>query len=105
MGSGQKCWLGRSFYEEDAGFQGEIDNVAVYRQALNESEIMQLFNGQTIPGDVNTDGKCDIADAVLLQKYLLTIETTLPDWNAGDMDGNGKLNAKDLTLLKHLLMK
>ena len=105
MGSGQKCWLGRSFYEEDAGFQGEIDNVAVYRQALNKSEIMQLFGGQTIPGDVNADGKCDIADAVLLQKYLLTIETMLPNWNAGDMDGNGKLNAKDLTLLKHLLMK
>ena len=60
---------------------------------------------ETLRGDVNADGKCDIADAVLLQKYLLTIETALPDWNAGDPDGNGKLNAADLTLLKRMLMQ
>ncbi len=55
--------------------------------------------------DVNADGKCDIADAVLLQKYLLTVETVLPDWQTGDMDENGTLNAIDLTLLKRLLMQ
>ena len=105
MGSGQKCFLGRSFYEEDAGFQGEIDNVAVYRQALNESEIMQLFGGQRTAGDVNADGQCSIADAVLLQKYLLTAVSALPDWQAGDMDRTGRLYACDLTLLTRLLLE
>lgn len=57
-----------------------------------------------VRGDVNADGTCDLADAVLLQKYLLTIETALPDWQAGDLDGNGRLNACDLTLLKRLLL-
>lgn len=56
-------------------------------------------------GDINADGKCNITDAVLLQKYLLTIETSLPDRNAGDLDKNGILNANDLTMLKCLLMK
>ena len=41
-------------------------------------------------------------DAVLLQKYLLTTEKTLPDRNAGDLDENGRLDAADLTLLKRL---
>ena len=50
-------------------------------------------------------GKCGMEDAVLLQKYLLTIETALPDWNSGDMDENGKLNAADLTRMKQMLMK
>ena len=66
---------------------------------------MQLFGKQSVQGDVNADGKCDIADTVLLQKYLLTIESALPDRQAGDIDGNGKLNAIDLTLLKRMLMK
>ena len=59
---------------------------------------------ETLRGDVTADGKCSIADAILLQKYLLTMETALPDWNAGDLDENGKLNAADLTLMKRLLM-
>ena len=63
------------------------------------------IESESVRGDLNTDGKCDIADAVLLQKYLLTIETKLPNWKAGDPDENGTLNAADLTLMKQLLMK
>ena len=33
------------------------------------------------------------------------IKDALPDWKAGDLDQNEKLNACDLTLLKQLLMK
>jgi hypothetical protein len=57
-----------------------------------------------VRGDVSADGVCDHADAVLLQKYLLTEVSVLPDWRAGDLDGNGELNAGDLTLLKRLLL-
>ncbi len=67
--------------------------------------VLAAESDETLRGDVTADGKCSIADAVLLQKYLLTMETALPDWNAGDLDGNGKLNAADLTLLKRILMK
>ena len=53
------------------------------------------------PGDLNADGKTDAGDVKLLQKWLLAEpDTTLPDWKAGDMDGNGALNAVELTLLK-----
>ena len=65
--------------------------------------IRSRIQTDSVRGDVNADGKCGIADAVLLQKYLLTIETGLPDWKAGDMDENGTLNTADLTLLKRMI--
>ena len=56
-------------------------------------------------GDINMDGACNIADIILLKKWLLTEpNTAIADWKAGDMDGNGRLNAVDLTLLKRTLL-
>ena len=55
-------------------------------------------------GDLNADGVCSAADAVLLRKWLLCIpETVLPVPSAGDMNADGSLNAADLTLLKRIL--
>ena len=83
-------------YEEDA-------------ESYDPTELEAIFSKERYPadnvGDINADGKCDIADVVLLQKYLLTIKDALPDWKAGDLDQTEKLNACDLTLLKQLLMK
>ena len=57
-------------------------------------------------GDVNLDGSVNTADAVGLLKYLLTESTLTAEQAAqADMDGNGKLNAVDLTLLKRMLMQ
>jgi len=56
-------------------------------------------------GDINADGRVDIADAVLLAKWLTAVpDTVLPDWEAGDLNGDGKLTAVDLTLLKRILL-
>lgn len=55
-------------------------------------------------GDVNLDGKCTVADAVLLQKWILGNQTELSDWKKADINSDGVLNAKDLTLLKRCLM-
>lgn len=56
-------------------------------------------------GDVNGDGVCSLADAVALQKYLLTDISQLANWRAGDLNGDHKLNAADLSLLKRLLLR
>ncbi len=37
-------------------------------------------------------------------RYLLA-DGTLTDWQTGDFDGNGRLNAIDLTLMKRALMR
>lgn len=50
--------------------------------------------------------KCNhVADAIALHKYLLMIGNSLSAPKAADMNGNGKLNAVDLVLLKRSLME
>ncbi len=58
-----------------------------------------------VTGDLNGDGKCSIADAVLLQKHLLTAEN-LPQgvFAAADLSGDKKVTAADFTLLKRLVL-
>ena len=62
--------------------------------------------GMTIPaaaaasGDINRDGTVSKADVQQLQKWLLTSSGSLSDWRAGDMNQDGILDARDLTLLK-----
>ena len=56
-------------------------------------------------GDVNADGRCSIADAVLLQKWLSgDRDTVLPDWEAADLDRSGTLDGRDLSRLKENLL-
>lgn len=56
-----------------------------------------------ITGDVNADGKCSIADAGMLQKWLLgTVDLTDP--TAGELNDDGNLNAAYFALLKRILL-
>ena len=53
-------------------------------------------------GDVNADSKLNLADVVLLQKWLLGVpEAKLADWQAGDLHADGVLNGFDLCMLRH----
>ncbi len=58
-----------------------------------------------IKGDVDANGKLEVADAVMLVKYLLTAENTLTDPEAADLNADGILNGADLSLLKAELLK
>ncbi|MBR6718603.1 MAG: discoidin domain-containing protein [Oscillospiraceae bacterium] len=105
MGSNQKFLLGKSFYKDDVGYSGYLDNVAVYRTALTAEEIRALHNpAQHLQGDVNADGSVNTADAVAMTKFL-SANGTLADWEAGDLDGDSRITAKDLTLLKRILLR
>ncbi|MBQ8011754.1 MAG: glycoside hydrolase family 9 protein, partial [Oscillospiraceae bacterium] len=56
-----------------------------------------------VQGDVNSDGRLNVADIVMLQKYLLCAGE-ITDWQAGDLCGDGVLNAFDLAALKKLFL-
>ena len=57
-------------------------------------------------GDLNDDGEFNVADAVLLQKWLLTVpDTHLAEWKAADFSNDNKLNAVDLNLMKRDLLQ
>ena len=56
-----------------------------------------------LKGDVDANGKVEIADAVMLLKYLLT-SGDVTDAEAADMNEDGVLSVTDLTLLKAKLL-
>ena len=88
--------------------EGADDNTAGIITVCNDISVLNQYPypfAVTERGDVNADGTVNAADAVALRDYLLTKTDTLPDWQAGDMDGNGRLNVIDLTLMKRMLMK
>lgn len=54
-----------------------------------------------VTGDVNSDSKVDVTDIVRLQKYLLKEEELdKTSYENADINGDGTVNAKDLTILK-----
>jgi hypothetical protein len=61
---------------------------------------------QSIKGDVNNDGEFNVADVVLLQKWLLAVpDTHLANWKAADFCNDSKLNVFDLCLMKRELLQ
>ena len=59
-----------------------------------------------VKGDVNMDGKFDIADVVLLQKLLLTApDVKLANWKAADLCEDDRLDVFDLCLMKRMLIE
>lgn len=57
-----------------------------------------------VPGDINLDGQASVADAVMLQKYLLgTAKLTAEQGRRADLDGDGVLDAFDMVLIRKIL--
>ncbi len=83
-----------------AGTRAQWDALAIAdgNDALRNAEIHTA--DEQVTGDINQDGVLDHADAALLLGYLLAEETALPSPEAADMNGDGRLDARDLTMLK-----
>lgn len=59
----------------------------------------------SVKGDVNSDGTFDVADVVLLQKWLLSVpDTHLENWRAADFYKDDRLDVFDLCLMKRELI-
>lgn len=57
-------------------------------------------------GDVTMNGEVTVADAVLMQQYLLNgVAVTESQWEKADMNGDGAVNVFDLALLKRKLIE
>ena len=55
-------------------------------------------------GDCNGDGEFNVADVVLLQKWLLTEVKTMEDWKAANFCEDDRLDVYDLCLMKRKLI-
>lgn len=64
------------------------------------------ITADVLRGDINLDGSVNTADAVLLQKYLLTLEKlSEKQMQAAELCGDKAVNAFDLAVLKRELIK
>ena len=61
-------------------------------------------NSQIIRGDANNDGIVDKNDLDLLQRHLIEL-SRVKDFNAADMDGDGKITVTDVAQLSLMLRK
>lgn len=75
-------------------------NPTTYQLIVNDGTV-----DENIMGDVNLDGSFNVADVVLLQKWLLAVpEITLEKWENADFCVDGKLDVFDLCLMKRELI-
>lgn len=85
----------------------EIDRISImpYGGTMTLKSVNLLVRDSSDPviaGDVNADEKFNIADAVMMQKYLLD-EGTLTNWKAGDLYEDDCINIFDLCIMKKML--
>ena len=65
-----------------------------------------VFAHWLLLGDVNADNQFNIADAVLLQRWLLgDQEAKLTNWQAADLCEDGRLDVFDMIVIKQLLVE
>ena len=63
---------------------------------------IDLFDGGTIPGDVNGDGKVNVSDVTALINMILGI--TPIDQTRADVNGDTKVNVSDVTALINIIL-
>ena len=74
----------------------------------SESDVVQLKVKVVPPmvkGDCNSDGEANIADAVMLQKWLLGNTKELTNWRAVDLCEDGRIDVFDMVLLRRLIIE
>lgn len=96
-GSGTKIREGT----EPAGYK--LAEMNMYSQK-NGSMIVDFCYKYSVRGDLNFDGVCNAADLTVMQKWLCTMKNTyVRNWQAGDMNADGRLDVKDFSLLRREL--
>ena len=63
---------------------------------------IDLFDGGTIPGDVNGDGKVNVSDVSALINMIMSI--TPMNQTLADVNGDGKVNVSDVSALINIIL-
>ncbi|MBO4878090.1 MAG: discoidin domain-containing protein [Ruminococcus sp.] len=109
LGTSQSCYIGLSYYPDDIGFTGSVDNFSLYRHALTPAEVAALGSSQQVQpaevkGDVNADGAFNAADLVAMERFLLGAgELKAPA--AGDLIADGITDTFDLIAMRRLIIQ
>ena len=96
-----KCYM-------DSDTEWTTNENTIYGNAafiLLTAAVMSENRTDMVQGDINADGKFDIADIVTLKKWILAVQDTEPaNWKAADLCEDGRLNVFDLCMMKQRLI-
>lgn len=84
--------------------EGENITLGSNEQSASCVNYIVLAMAERVKGDVNSDGAFNIADVIMMQKWLLCADDLI-DWKAGDLCEDDIINAFDLCLMRKLLIK
>ena len=112
--------------ETGRGSQAEFYDLRIYSKALTESELnsqndnfptyypespyvrlwldMDDLAQSALEGDLNSDGSVNVADLVILQKYLLR-KGELTDWSVCDLCPDSIIDGFDMVKLRKLIIR
>ncbi len=88
--------------EETGNFRTKLQGIMKADTApdFEESETVSALDGT----DINGDGKTNVADLMVLAKYISEITTEI-DTNTADINLDGKVDASDMAMLATLILK
>ena len=101
VGTTAESYLTKNYQVNEAKGVAPLMMAACY---ANKAAERCYGTAHCLQGDVNGDGKLNISDVILLQKWLISpSDTYLADSKAADLNNDGMLNDNDLDLMKTVL--
>jgi hypothetical protein len=72
---------------------------------VNSGLLTYKVYNDILPGDVNGDGDLNVADVVMLQRWVIGASDDLTDWQLGNVVEDDRLDTFDLCLLKRMVVE
>ncbi len=73
--------------------------------AYGTNEAEDIFDGELVVGDVNTDGFINVKDLVRLKKYISGASITIDLGAANIAEQNSDVNSADILAIRDILLK
>jgi len=74
----------------------------LWAQTMYNEVYLAESGNDKVKGDVNEDGRFNVADAVMFQKWILN-DDELINWESGDVNDDGILDIFDLCIMRRML--
>ena len=85
--------------------EGDETSTSIKIQLQSNAVVRPVYENEVIIGDVNADGDFNVADIVMLQKWLSADRNTeLANWKAGDLCEDGVIDVFDLVAMRRELL-
>ena len=95
--------------DTDSNYKGTIygyeDSTAQKYAEKYGYKFKKIGQTEIIKGDLNGDGKVNIADAVLMNKFIFGENPEIPEWKSADLNDDNVVDSFDMCLIRKILTK